>query len=209
MRGSDYLAQFTLGSNYLFNGISQTKDNAAVKAQVDYQNEQLFYVGALGTNVDYDNANAEVDVYYGKSITLAKNSSISFGLAHYLYFGESTSSDGNFEEINISWQWGELTATLFYSDSFFNTGARHYVAALGYSTSVGANASLSVGVDKSTSLDNAKFSWTSSKKDYWHGYIELHYQWHSLNFSVGVHDTNNDELAEPTLLVSVTKGLSW
>lgn len=77
---------FTLTSNYVFRGLTQTSDKAAV--QVDYQLFQKentgFYLGAFASNVA---KGAEVDVFGGFKFPLFKQSdfTVDVGGIEYLY----------------------------------------------------------------------------------------------------------------------------
>jgi uncharacterized protein (TIGR02001 family) len=88
-------------SNYIWRGVSQTDNKAAVQGGVDYGYEG-FFVGTWVSNVDFnydqDNPNAEVDLYggYGGSVD---DFSYKAGLYYYAYPG---GKDLNFLEIGVS-----------------------------------------------------------------------------------------------------------
>jgi len=83
---AEQVLDFTLTSNYVFRGLTQTNDKAAV--QVDYQLSQKensgFYVGAFASNVA---KGAEVDLFGGYKFPLFKQSDFTADLGgiEYLY----------------------------------------------------------------------------------------------------------------------------
>jgi len=56
-------ANVAAASNYLFRGITQTGDGAAVSGGIDYAHDSGLYVGTWASNVDF--ANVELDLYGG------------------------------------------------------------------------------------------------------------------------------------------------
>ena len=42
-----------IASDYTFNGVSQTQENPALQASLDYANDNGFYAGAWASNVDF------------------------------------------------------------------------------------------------------------------------------------------------------------
>jgi uncharacterized protein (TIGR02001 family) len=87
----------TLTNDYDFRGFTQTAEDPAIQASVDYAHESGFYVGAWGSNIDfgpagggYDRANYEVDVYAGFTKLLeASGVTYDVGLVTYNYPDES------------------------------------------------------------------------------------------------------------------------
>lgn len=83
---AEQILDFSLTSNYVFRGLTQTSDKAAV--QVDYQLSQKenngFYVGAFASNVA---KGAEVDIFGGYKFPLFKQSdfTVDVGGIEYLY----------------------------------------------------------------------------------------------------------------------------
>ena len=46
---------WTLTSDYVFRGVSQTAEDPALQGSIDYEGESGGYVGLWGSNVDFDN----------------------------------------------------------------------------------------------------------------------------------------------------------
>lgn len=88
-------ATVTLTSDYVFDGVSQTQEDPAVQASLDYGHESGFYAGTWASNVDFgedDPADFEVDVYAGFAAEIEEGLGYDFGLAQYMYTGAP--SDG-------------------------------------------------------------------------------------------------------------------
>lgn len=79
----------TLTSDYTFDGISQTQEDPAIQASLDYGHESGFYAGVWGSNVDFgegDPADAEIDVYGGYYTDIGDTGfGAEAGLLYYMY----------------------------------------------------------------------------------------------------------------------------
>ena len=77
------------GTDYLFRGVSQTRNRPAVQGTVELSHDSGFYVGAFASNVAFLNTDArqEVDVYGGYRFTPVENLSVDMGAIGYLYPG--------------------------------------------------------------------------------------------------------------------------
>lgn len=82
-----------LTNNYVWRGVSQTGDEAALQGGVDYK-KGIFYAGAWGSNVDFgpDTANTELDLYLGVTPTVG-DFAFDFGVIYYTYPGQCDSCD--------------------------------------------------------------------------------------------------------------------
>ena len=121
-------------SNYLFRGVTQTDDSAAVQGGLDYAHESGFYAGTWASTVDFgpDSANYELDLYagYGGSI-----GDLGFD-AGYVYYAYPDGDDLDFGEIYGSLTYSYLTAGLAYTvnsqatgdTAAFDTGDLYYYA---------------------------------------------------------------------------------
>lgn len=74
-------------NNYVWRGITQTNDNAALQGGIDYK-KGTFYAGAWASNVDFDygdkGASTELDLYLGLQPTVG-DWSFDFGAIAYTY----------------------------------------------------------------------------------------------------------------------------
>ncbi len=114
---------WTLASDYDFRGITQSAQDPAVQASLDYSHDSGWYIGAWASNVDFCasanpsclDADYEVDLYTGFSGTTGEDGlGWDVGLIYYTY----EESDYNYPEIyaSLSKQW--FKAKVWYSNDF-------------------------------------------------------------------------------------------
>ncbi|NQZ20892.1 MAG: hypothetical protein HRT53_02455 [Colwellia sp.] len=107
-------------SNYLWRGVSQTNDAAAISGGIDYANESGFYAGTWASNIDFgDDASAELDFYLGFSGQLNADVSYDVGYIYYAY-PDSAEADSSNE-----YDFGEIYGSLSYS--YFSLSASYGV----------------------------------------------------------------------------------
>ncbi len=77
------------GTDYLFRGVSQTRNRPAIQGTVELQHESGFYVGAFASNVAFPGTDArqEVDTYGGYRFSPLTGFSVDLGAIGYLYPG--------------------------------------------------------------------------------------------------------------------------
>lgn len=84
-------------SDYVWRGVTQTDENAAIQGGIDYTNG-MFYAGTWASNVDFGGkADYELDLYAGVK-PIAGNFTFDIGVLAYLYPQED---DLNFEEVKL------------------------------------------------------------------------------------------------------------
>jgi uncharacterized protein (TIGR02001 family) len=113
----------TLTNDYDFRGFTQSAEDPAIQASVDYAHESGFYLGAWGSNIDFgpagggfDRANLEVDVYAGFTKALeASGVTYDLGLITYNYPDET---DYDYVEVygSVAKDW--FKGKLWYSPKF-------------------------------------------------------------------------------------------
>jgi uncharacterized protein (TIGR02001 family) len=107
---------WTLTNDYDFRGNSQTAKDPAIQGSVDYAAESGWYVGAWGSNVDFDSdVDYEVDLYSGFTGTSEGGLGYDVGVVYYAYPDDS---DINYFEIygSASYEW--FKGKLWYSNAF-------------------------------------------------------------------------------------------
>ncbi|WDE12505.1 TorF family putative porin [Thalassomonas haliotis] len=98
-------------SNYLWRGVSQTDDSAAISGGLDYAAENGFYAGTWVSNVDFsDDASYELDFYLGFGGDINENISYDLGYIYYAY-PDSAESDKDNE-----YDFGEIYAGITFSN---------------------------------------------------------------------------------------------
>jgi len=121
-------------SDYVFRGVTQTNENPAVQASIDYSHDSGFYAGIWGSNVDFADANLETDLYAGFSGELKNGLSWDIGGIYYVYPGADSSNDFDFFEAAIAvgydFDVASVSASVNYSPEFFgDSGDATYTAA--------------------------------------------------------------------------------
>ncbi len=96
-------------SNYVWRGVTQTADGAAVQGGIDYSNESGFYVGTWASNVS---GGEEWDIYAGFSGEVS-GFGYDVGVIDYMY--PSAVPDADFVEIYGSVSFSVLTAGINYT----------------------------------------------------------------------------------------------
>ncbi|MEB4590462.1 TorF family putative porin [Candidatus Thiothrix sp. Deng01] len=84
-------------NNYIWRGVTQTDNSAAVSGGLDYESPNGLYVGTWASNVDFGKKGTEVDLYGGYKKELASGLSYDVGAIRYAYPGDAVS--GDFTEI--------------------------------------------------------------------------------------------------------------
>lgn len=117
----------TATSDYDFRGFSQSAEDPALQASVDWANESGFYAGLWGSNVDFgDGAETdfEVDAYVGFAGGDEEGLGYDVGIVYYSYWPDD--DDVNYAEIygGLTYNVGEIKA--WYSDDYFGVGESAY-----------------------------------------------------------------------------------
>jgi uncharacterized protein (TIGR02001 family) len=111
-------------SNYMWRGVTQTGDDAAVSGGIDYNHENGFYAGAWASNVGFGaGSGSEVDFYVGYAGTLS-----SIGYVMYKY-PASSFERSDFSEVYLNTSFNNFTLGLALNvnsdiddDQAFGTG---------------------------------------------------------------------------------------
>ena len=111
-------ANVTFTTDYVFRGISQTNEKFAVQGGFDWASESTgIYVGTWASNVSFDEASVELDVYAGWSKSFGEFG-LDLGVLHYNYPGESVFNTNELYA-NGSWKWFTLGYYYTISDEWF------------------------------------------------------------------------------------------
>ncbi|MCB1748950.1 MAG: hypothetical protein H6977_08285 [Gammaproteobacteria bacterium] len=102
-QAGDWTANVSVSNNYLWRGLTQSKNQPAVSGGIDYAHESGFYVGTWVSNVEYANGpgaagdafSYENDLYIGYA---GEYNGISYDLG-YLYYNYDEEADIDFGEI--------------------------------------------------------------------------------------------------------------
>lgn len=137
-------------TDYVFRGISQTDDRAALQGGVDI-GVNGFYAGGWASTVDFgDGTDAEVDIYGGYTTKIA-GFDIDVGAVLYLYIGKPPTVDYDFIELKAAASRDigpvNLGVTTYYTTNFFGVDdeAFYYEANSAFAISPSLTASGAIG----------------------------------------------------------------
>ena len=201
-----------LTSDYTFNGVSQTGNDPALQASLDYTAESGFYSGTWASNVDFgsaDDTNIEWDVYAGQYLQLNERIGLDIGIAYYTYHGDSASDNYNYPEAyaKLGYQsfLGESELNFWYSWDYFGLDVNHYIAMVAHTVEVAPGHNIKLTFDRSTSGDETKWLW-HNKDAYNHYRIEYMTRWQGFDFDLAVEDTSmNIDSADTRVVFSVSR----
>ncbi len=147
-------ANATVTNNYLWRGLTQTENNAAVQGGIDWAGDSGFYAGTWVSNVSYapgDVFNYEHDLYAGFS---GGNDTFTWDVG-YLYYNYDSNAEFDFGEIYGSIGYGpfEFSANILANTEAdeapgqdFGFGEAVYLSAdYGYELASGVQLGLHVG----------------------------------------------------------------
>jgi uncharacterized protein (TIGR02001 family) len=201
-----------LTSDYTFNGVSQTGNDPALQASLDYTADSGFYSGTWASNVDFGSAedtHLEWDVYAGRQFQLIEKVALDVGIAYYTYHGDSISDNYNYPEVyaKLGYQsfLGESEINLWYSWDYFGLDVSHYIAMFAHTVEVAPGHNIKLTLDRSTSSDETKWTWHNADA-YNHYRIEYMTSWQGFNFDLAVEDTSmNIDSADTRVVFSVSR----
>ena len=102
-------ANAAASSNYLWRGVTQTTNAAAVSGGIDYENASGFSVGTWASNADWaENMTYELDVYAAYANELDNGIGYSVG---YIYYAYDSDAEADFSEVNFSLSYNAYSIT--------------------------------------------------------------------------------------------------
>ena len=124
---ADISSTITATSDYDFRGLTQTDEDPALQASIDWTDDSGWYVGAWASNVDFPgyDGSLEVDLYTGFSGGDEEGLGWDVGLVYYTYpdsDGSATEGESaNYPEIFGGLSYGMFSGKLWYSNDFVGT----------------------------------------------------------------------------------------
>jgi uncharacterized protein (TIGR02001 family) len=141
---SDFSGSITLGTEYVFRGISQTNDNPTIQGSFGWAHSIGVYAGVWGSNLDdaISDGNIEIDLFAGYAREFKKlgigDLTFDVGAIYYWYPGdEGSRPTANFFEgfVSLSYAFSDVLleptigALYNFSPDFFGLdGTGHYVS---------------------------------------------------------------------------------
>jgi uncharacterized protein (TIGR02001 family) len=108
---ADWSANAGLTNNYIWRGLTQSINEAAVQGGIDYADDSGFYIGTWASNVSYDSDDVysyEHDIYFGYA---GEAGDISYDIG-YLYYNYDSNAGFDFGELYGTVGVGNFSATL-------------------------------------------------------------------------------------------------
>ena len=128
---TEFGAELTATTDYLFRGVSQTMSAAALQGGVYVDNTSGWYVSAWGSNIDFvdsaspdDGARFEIDLVAGYTRAVSESVALSLDVNAYLYPSTREGVDYDYLEWLTSIDVDERHRfTVGFSNDVFNSGA--------------------------------------------------------------------------------------
>ncbi len=162
-------ANIGVASNYIWRGITQTQDQAAISGGIDFSGESGLYAGTWASNVDFgtdaSDAGYELDFYggYGGEV-----SGFGYDVGYILYAYPSL-DDSNFSEVYANGSIGDLSfGVAFQVDADFTDEDYVYINA-GYDFALNDDWGLGLAVgsyDQGADGDFIHYGASFSKGDF-------------------------------------------
>ena len=122
-------ASVTVGSDYLFRGVSQSEGNPVLQASVGFDDESGWFGGLFATTVEFpdrrsrsDDRRAELDLYLGYGFDLGHGWSLVGSVVHYLYPGSG--GDYVYTEYGAGIEYRRVRATFALADPALGFGGQ-------------------------------------------------------------------------------------
>ena len=175
-------------NNYIWRGVTQSNDGAAVSGGIDWSNDSGFYLGTWASSLA--GAQYELDLYGGYGGELDGGFGYDVGVIAYLYpIGDD---ELDFTEVYLNGSYGIFNAGVAYTVDTEAGGDGDLYASAGLDFDLGNDWGLGLNVgnysfDADSSADYTHFGLTASKGD----------------FTYGIEKTDQDDAAgDPRVVVS-------
>lgn len=177
----------SLGTDYVYRGISQTSENPAIQGGLDIEGDSGLYAGIWGSNVDFDGS-IELDLYVGYGGSLSEAVSYDVGVLRYEYPDDEQGGapESSFNEVYASLSMVGLTLGLAWSPDFFLESDQGTYGYLDYEMTLPNEMGLAFHYGHQSIDDNVQFG-TPDYSDY---SIGLSKSVADLDFSLTWYDTD-------------------
>lgn len=200
---SSLSSTFTLASDYLFDGVSQTGNDPAFQASLDYS-AGGFYAGLWTSNVDFgpdDPADQEIDFYAGYGQSYDSGWGWNAGFAHYTYSG---ASEYRYTEWNLGLTLPTSTQLQLWLADDETVGGEAFRLKATHSFALANDFSLDLEATR-TEYDNPDFV------DFTHYQIGVSRSFGRIDAYLGYSDTNQkgNKLADGRVLLTLSTTVAW
>lgn len=217
---SPIAANVTLASEYVYRGISQTREKPAIQGGFDYAHASGFYAGLWGSNISWledagagASSSVEIDLYGGYKGTIANDFGYDVGYLRYQYPGSYPAGfvSPNTDELYVAGTYKMFT--LKYSHSVSNLfgyadskGSGYLDASANFEIMSGLTLGLHAGHQKIK--NSSPFSYTDYKigltKDFGGG-LSLAGAYINTNADNNLYTVKGTKIADGRFVVSLTK----
>lgn len=220
---SPITANVTLATEYVYRGISQTREKPAIQGGFDYAHSSGFYAGVWGSNISWledadtsgaiDSSSVEIDLYGGYKGKINDDFSYDVGFLRYQYPGDYASgiNSPNTNELYIAGTWKMVTLKYSYALSdlfgYIDSDGSQYLD-LSANFDLGAGFSLGAHVGRQDIKNNSYFEYTDWKlgitKDFGAG-LSVTGAYIDTNGKTDAYTVKGDDIADSRFVLSVTK----
>lgn len=220
---SPITANVTLASEYVYRGISQTREKPAIQGGFDYAHASGFYAGVWGSNISWledadtsgaiDSSSVEIDLYGGYKGKINDDFSYDVGFLRYQYPGDYAAgvNSPNTNELYIAGTWKMVTLKYSYALSdlfgYIDSDGSQYID-LSANFDLGAGFSLGAHVGRQDIKNNSYYDYTDWKlgvtKDFGAG-LSVTGAYVDTNGKADAYTVKGDDIADSRFVLSVTK----
>lgn len=164
--GTEISGNVSIGSDYVYRGISQTGENPTIQGGFDIAAENGLYAGVWSSNVGFDGS-IEIDLYAGYGGSFSEGIDYDVGILRYEYpdDGQGGAPDSSFNEVYASVSFSNFTLGFAYSPEFFAESDQATYVYLDYELALANDFGLSFHYGSQSIDDNAAFG-TPDYSDY-------------------------------------------
>lgn len=180
---AEFSGQVTLATDYVYRGISQTREEPTIQGGFDVDSDLGLYAGVWGSNVAFDGS-IELDYYAGFGGNAGEAFDYDVGVIYYHYPNQPRGqADSDFTEVYGNVSYKDLTAGMAVSNDFFGeTGNATYLT-LDYVLTLANDFALGFHygtqkIDDATDYDEYSVSLSRTLAD-----IDLSLSWHDTDLS--------------------------
>ncbi|CBL44410.1 conserved hypothetical protein [gamma proteobacterium HdN1] len=196
-------------SDYLSNGISQSKKHPTLQASLDYEHER-FSAEIWTSDVDFEvddngrEADSEVDYYIGYNLPLSDNFSLDFTAAWYQYPGVDSSVQADYGDISVgltAWENSEIKVS--YSDNYWGGSGKSWTYHVAQQWPLSDSLALNAQVNM---LHNQTSDYWYGDKQYVHYQIGVQKTLREFDLELAWSDTDVQSKDDPE---KTAKGVFW
>jgi uncharacterized protein (TIGR02001 family) len=210
---ADVTATVTGATDYIYDGISQTDNGAALQGSIDFSHDQ-FYAGIWASNIDftYDaDAKQEVDYYIGWADSINDHVSYDLTALYYQYPGTDHDYHYNYVEYTAKLTVDNSWITVGYDPNYSGDAGHSWLARLGHDYAINDIYKLSaeIGTHKMTESKSSEYWYGHDKYNYWKLGVSREFMGCDVDLSYTdtniKHSNDDDDVARAAIVLTVGK----